>query len=62
MEDFAHHTSTWVDPVSTDYRGNRVWEIPPPGQGISVADAECAGSVRSEIHRPGIGRLVAPVH
>jgi len=36
MRDFADHTSTWVDPVSTTYRGNRVWEIPPPGQGISV--------------------------
>ena len=34
--DFADHRSTWVDPVSTTYRGNRVWEIPPPGQGISV--------------------------
>jgi gamma-glutamyltranspeptidase/glutathione hydrolase len=36
MRDFADHTSTWVDPVSTTYRGVRVWEIPPPGQGISV--------------------------
>jgi len=36
LRDFADHTSTWVDPVSTTYRGVRVWEIPPPGQGISV--------------------------
>jgi gamma-glutamyltranspeptidase/glutathione hydrolase len=36
MRDFEDHSSTWVDPVSTTYRGNRVWEIPPPGQGISV--------------------------
>jgi gamma-glutamyltranspeptidase/glutathione hydrolase len=36
MKDFADHTSTWVDPVSTTYRGHEVWEIPPPGQGISV--------------------------
>lgn len=35
-KDFADHTSTWVDPVSTTYRGYEVWEIPPPGQGISV--------------------------
>lgn len=34
--DFAEHTSTWVDPVSTSYRGHDVWQIPPPGQGISV--------------------------
>jgi gamma-glutamyltranspeptidase/glutathione hydrolase len=36
MKDFADHSSTWVDPVSTSYRGYDVWEIPPPGQGISV--------------------------
>ncbi|HJT77449.1 MAG TPA: gamma-glutamyltransferase [Gemmataceae bacterium] len=35
-QDFADHTSTWVEPVSTTYRGHRVWEIPPPGQGITT--------------------------
>ncbi len=35
-QDFAEHTSTWVDPVSTTYRGYEVWELPPPGQGIAV--------------------------
>src|SRR5262245_195395 len=34
MEDFAKHTSEWVDPVSTNYHGYDVWELPPPGQGI----------------------------
>jgi gamma-glutamyltranspeptidase/glutathione hydrolase len=34
--DFADHTSTWVDPVGTTYRGYEVWELPPPGQGIAV--------------------------
>jgi gamma-glutamyltranspeptidase/glutathione hydrolase len=34
--DFTDHTSTWVAPVSTTYRGFKVWELPPPGQGISV--------------------------
>jgi len=36
LKDFADHTSTWVEPVSTTYRGCQVWEIPPPGQGIAV--------------------------
>lgn len=34
--DFAEHTSTWVDPVSTNYRGYDVWELPPNGQGIAA--------------------------
>src|SRR5262249_8240101 len=36
LKDFQDHTSTWVDPVSTNYRGYDVWEIPPPGQGIAA--------------------------
>jgi gamma-glutamyltranspeptidase/glutathione hydrolase len=34
--DFQRHTSTWVEPVSTGYRGYQVWELPPNGQGIAV--------------------------
>jgi gamma-glutamyltranspeptidase/glutathione hydrolase len=36
LKDFADHTSTWVEPVSTTYRGYQVWELPPNGQGIAV--------------------------
>jgi len=38
MRDFEDHTSTWVDPVSTTYRGYAVWEMPPNGQGIAVLE------------------------
>jgi gamma-glutamyltranspeptidase/glutathione hydrolase len=34
--DLAEHASTWVEPVSTNYRGYDVWELPPNGQGIAV--------------------------
>jgi gamma-glutamyltranspeptidase/glutathione hydrolase len=34
--DFASHRGNWVDPVSTNYRGYDVWEIPPQGQGIAA--------------------------
>lgn len=36
LKDFEDHTSTWVDPVSVNYRGYQVWELPPPGQGIAA--------------------------
>ncbi len=34
MRDFEDHSSVWVDPVSTNYRGYDVWEIPPNSSGI----------------------------
>jgi gamma-glutamyltranspeptidase/glutathione hydrolase len=36
MRDLKDHTATWVDPVSSGYRGYDVWEIPPNGQGIAA--------------------------
>ena len=38
LKDFADHTSEWVEPVSTNYRGYDVWELPPNGQGIAVLE------------------------
>lgn len=37
-EDLAAHRTLWVEPISTDYRGVRVYEIPPPGQGIAALE------------------------
>lgn len=34
--DFESHTSNWIDPVSVNYRGYDVWELPPNGQGIAA--------------------------
>ena len=36
MRDFREHTADWVEPVSTNYRGYEVWELPPNGQGIAA--------------------------
>jgi gamma-glutamyltranspeptidase/glutathione hydrolase len=37
-KDFHDHTVQWVQPVSTNYRGYDVWELPPNGQGIAALE------------------------
>ncbi|MCS5631028.1 MAG: gamma-glutamyltransferase [Pirellulaceae bacterium] len=36
LRDFNDHRADWIDPVSTNYRGYDVWELPPNGQGIAA--------------------------
>jgi gamma-glutamyltranspeptidase / glutathione hydrolase len=36
--DFAAHSSTWVEPISINYRSYDILELPPNGQGIAVLE------------------------
>jgi len=36
LDDLASHTSSWDTPISTTFRGMRVWECPPNGQGLAA--------------------------
>jgi gamma-glutamyltranspeptidase/glutathione hydrolase len=35
-DDFSDHTSNWIEPVSINYRGYDIWELPPNGQGTAA--------------------------
>jgi gamma-glutamyltranspeptidase/glutathione hydrolase len=37
-EDLAAHESAFVEPISTEYGGVRVYQIPPPGQGVAALE------------------------
>ncbi|HKM39641.1 MAG TPA: gamma-glutamyltransferase family protein [bacterium] len=38
-EDLSQYSVDWVSPISVDYRGYRIWELPPNGQGIIALQA-----------------------
>lgn len=39
FEDFKEYQPEWVDPISVNYRGYDVWELPPNGQGLVALEA-----------------------
>lgn len=38
IEDFNTHSADWIEPISVPFRGYRLWELPPNGQGIAALE------------------------
>ncbi|MCG6956456.1 MAG: gamma-glutamyltransferase [Gemmatimonadetes bacterium] len=38
LDDLKNQKVRWVDPMSVDYRGYTVWELPPAGQGVAALE------------------------
>jgi gamma-glutamyltranspeptidase/glutathione hydrolase len=38
VADFRDHKSEWVTPISVEYKGHRLYELPPNGQGIAALE------------------------
>jgi len=36
LDDLRNHEPVWVDPISIDFRGYTIWELPPAGQGVAA--------------------------
>ena len=36
IKDLANYEPEWIEPVSSNYRGYDIWELPPNGQGIAA--------------------------
>jgi gamma-glutamyltranspeptidase/glutathione hydrolase len=52
--DLATHRSQWVDPISIQYRGVTVYELPPPTQGLAaLAMIARLNTLRPEELQPG---------
>ena len=52
MEDFKDHTSEWVEPVCSTYRGFKLYELPPNCQGIT---AQIALNIAEGFDLPSMG-------
>ncbi|MCH8986477.1 MAG: gamma-glutamyltransferase, partial [Acidobacteria bacterium] len=60
LDDLKNHEARWVDPISADFRGYTVWELPPAGQGVAALQMLklLCNDVAREMYRPERSRLL----
>jgi gamma-glutamyltranspeptidase / glutathione hydrolase len=56
MDDLAAYSAEWVEPISIDYRGWKVYELPPNGQGMAALEMLNIMQTRP----PGAGGAFSP--
>jgi gamma-glutamyltranspeptidase/glutathione hydrolase len=59
--DLAEYESEWVEPVSTDYHGYDVFQLPPPGQGFAALEMLNILEVCAPVHGIDLAEL-GPMH
>jgi len=55
--DLADFQSEWVDPISTNYHGYDVFELPPPGQGFAALEMLNILEVCAPVHHVSLAEL-----
>src|SRR2546427_8525071 len=46
--DLSEFQAEWVEPISTEYRGWKVYELPPNGQGMATRSEEHTSELQSQ--------------
>jgi gamma-glutamyltranspeptidase/glutathione hydrolase len=59
--DLADFQSEWVEPISTNYHGYDVFQLPPPGQGIAALEMLNILEVCAPVHGIDLAKL-GPMH
>jgi len=59
--DLAEYQPEWVEPISTNYHGYDVFQLPPPGQGFAALEMLNILEVCAPVHGIDLGEL-GPTH
>ncbi|KAI8878047.1 gamma-glutamyltranspeptidase [Backusella circina FSU 941] len=57
MEDLSNHSSTLFEPISMDYHGSTIWQVPPVSQGIATLMALGIIEALEEHHKVDFSKM-----